>query len=136
MLQTSKNYNNIQEPTNKQNLEDLSQYKLQDRICHLSYRVYNMQPTDVGKNEAPFNISLNNHRKDPKAILADKHFLKRGHRFNKDARFTIIDRLTNTHLDKDILRERLIQRENFWIQKLQTLYPKGLNQDLTGKFKR
>ena len=24
----------------------------------------------------------------------------------------------------------LIQRENFWIQKLETLYPKGLNQEL------
>ena len=29
-----------------------------------------------------------------------------------------------------MLRQRLIQRENFWIQKLETLYPKGLNQEL------
>ena len=28
MLQTSENYNNIPEPTNKQNLKDISQYKL------------------------------------------------------------------------------------------------------------
>ena len=28
VLQTSENYNNIQESTNKQNLEDISQYKL------------------------------------------------------------------------------------------------------------
>ena len=28
ILQTSENYNNIREPTNKQNLEDISQYKL------------------------------------------------------------------------------------------------------------
>ena len=28
MLQTSENYNNIQEPTNKQNLEDISEHKL------------------------------------------------------------------------------------------------------------
>ena len=28
MLQTGEHYNNIQEPTNKQNLEDISQYKL------------------------------------------------------------------------------------------------------------
>ena len=28
MLQTSENYNNIQAPTNKQNFEDTSQYKL------------------------------------------------------------------------------------------------------------
>ena len=45
MLQISENYNNIQEPINKQNLEDISQYKLSDGICYLSYRVYNIQPT-------------------------------------------------------------------------------------------
>ena len=28
MLQTSDNYNNMQEPINKQNLKDISQYKL------------------------------------------------------------------------------------------------------------
>ena len=28
MLQTSENYNNVEEPTNKQNLEDISHYKL------------------------------------------------------------------------------------------------------------
>ena len=35
---------------------------------------------NVGKNETPFNIRFNNHRKDvkdPKAILADKHFQKK-----------------------------------------------------------
>ena len=69
----------------------------------------------VGKNETPFNIALNNHKKDvkdPKAILADKHFQKIGHRFNEHARFMIIDRLTNTRLDKEILRECLIQKGN------------------------
>ena len=74
-----------------------------------------------------------NHRKkikDPKAILADNHCQKSGHRFNEHARFMIIDRLTNINLEKEILRERLIQRENFWIQKLQALYPKGQNQEL------
>ena len=74
----------------------------------------------VSKNETPFNIRLNNHRKnvkDPKLILADKHFRKNSHRFNEHARFVIIDILTNTNLDKEMLRERLIQREKFWIQK-------------------
>ena len=48
-------------------------------ICNLQY---------VGKNDTPFNIRLNNHRKDvkdPKAILADKHFQKNSHRFNEHA---------------------------------------------------
>ena len=90
-------------------------------------------PQYIGKNDAPFNIRFNYHRKDvkdPKEILPDKQFQNSGHRFNKHARFTIIDRLTNTNLLKEILKERLIQGENFWIQKLETLYPKGLTQEL------
>ena len=53
-------------------------------ICNLQY---------VRKNETPFNIRQNNHRKevkDPKVILPDKHFQKSDHRFNKYARFTIV----------------------------------------------
>ena len=91
---------------------------MESTICNLKY---------VGKKKTSFNIRLINHRKDvkdPKATLADKHFQKSGHRFNEYAIFTIIDRLTNTNVDYEILRERLIQRKTFGIQKLQTLYPK------------
>ena len=91
-----------------------------------------MQPKDVAKSETLFNIRLNNHRKavkDPKVILADKYFPKKDHRFNEHAIFTITNRLTNINLDKEILRESLIERENFWIWP-ETLYPKGLNQQL------
>ena len=45
-------------------------------ICNLQY---------IGKNETPFDITLNNHRtdlKDAEAILADKHSQKSSHRFN------------------------------------------------------
>ena len=83
-------------------------YLMECTISNLQY---------VGKKETPFNTRLSNYRKtikDPKTILADKHFQKK-----------VID-LMNT---KEILRECLIQRENFWIQKLKTLYPKGLNQE-------
>ena len=76
-------------------------------ICSLQY---------VSKNKAPFNIRLNNHRKDvkdPNTTLEDKHFQKSGHRFNKHARFAIIESLTNTNLDKEILRECLLQYKNF-----------------------
>ena len=95
MLQTSENYNNIQEPT-KKNLEDISQCKLHDKICHLFHGMYNTNcKTEyaiylmeciicnlwyVVKNETPFNIRLNNHRKDvkdPSVILAGKHFQKK-----------------------------------------------------------
>ena len=68
--------------------------------------------------------------KDPKAILADKLFQKSDHKFNEQATFAITDRLTNTNLDEEILKKRFIQKEKFWIQKLEILYPKGLNQEL------
>ena len=87
----------------------------------------------AGKAETAFNIRLNNHRKDAKdssPILACRHFQQQGHNFNCHAKFIIIDKLVNTSRSKDILRERLIQRGNFWIQKLKTLVPYGLNQEL------
>ena len=68
--------------------------------------------------------------KDLKAILADKHFQKSDHKLDEHAKLLITDRLTNTNIDKEILRGGLIEKEKFWIQKLQTLYPKGLNQGL------
>ena len=93
-------------------------YLMECTICNLQY---------AGKNETPLNIRLNNHREDILvAILVDKHYQKSGHRFNELARFAIIDRLTNINLDKEILRARLIQRENFWMHRLQTKGPKGL----------
>ena len=73
-------------------------------------------------------------RKDAKKtdpITACKHFQKKGHNFNNHAKFSIIDQLTNLSKDKETLTERLIERENFWIQKLDTLYPKGFNMELS-----
>ena len=84
----------------------------------------------VGKAETAFNIRLNNHRKDvnnPKSIPADLLFRKAGQSFNLHAKFTLIEQLTNIHTtDKDTLKFRLKCREDFWIQKLETLTPKGL----------
>ena len=85
----------------------------------------------VRKAETAFNLGLNNHRKDtkkPNSILACKHFQEKGHNFNKHA---IIDKLVNLHGSKEALREILVIRENFWIQKLKTLVPFRLNQDLS-----
>ena len=103
MLQTIENYNNIQsQQTNKtwkifHNTNCKTEYAIyliECRICNLQY---------VGKNETPFNIRKRNHRKDvkdPKAILAGKHFQKNLHRFNELARFTIIDGLGRQRLTK------------------------------------
>ena len=88
----------------------------------------------VGKAETAFNRRLNNHRKDvnnPKSIPADLNFRKPGHSFNLHAIFTLIEQLSNIHkTNKDNLKFRLKRREDFWIQKLETLIPKWLNQEL------
>ena len=62
--------------------------------------------------------------------MACKHFQQESHNFNKHAKFTIIDQLTNISKFKETLTQRLIERGNFWILKLDTLYPKGFNRGL------
>ena len=52
---------------------------------------------NVVKSETPFNLRLNNHRKDvnnPKAIPVCNHFKMNGHNFMKHAKFTLIEQLT------------------------------------------
>ena len=94
-------------------------------LCKMQY---------VGKAETAFNLRLNNRRKDTKksnSILGCKHFQEKGHNFDKNAKFIIIDKLINLHSSKEALREMLVIRENFWIQQLKTLAPFGLNQELS-----
>ena len=94
-------------------------------LCKMQY---------VRKAETALNLRLNNHRKDtkkPNSILACKHFQEQEHNFNKHAKFIIIDKLVNLHSSKEALREILVIRENSWIQKLKTLVPFGLNQELS-----
>ena len=50
----------------------------------------------VVKSETPFNLRLNNHRKDvnnPKVIPACKHFKIQGQNFVKHAKFILIEQL-------------------------------------------
>ena len=88
----------------------------------------------VGKAETAFNRRLNNHRKDasnPKSILADLHFRKPEHSFNLHVKFTLIKQLSNIHTtDKGTLKFQLKRREDFWIQKTETLTPNEVNQEL------
>ena len=81
-------------------------------LCKIQY---------VGKSETPFNLRLNNHRKDvnnPKAIPACNHCRIHGHKFMKHAKFTLIEQLTEiSKVSKDTLRLRLKRREDFWIIK-------------------
>ena len=100
-------------------------YLMECVLCKVQY---------VRKAETAFNIRLNNHRKDisnPKSIPADLHFRKSGDSFNLHAKFTLIEELSNIHTtDKDTLEFPLKRRKDFWFQKLETLAPKGLNQEL------
>ena len=100
-------------------------YLIECIVCKIQY---------VGKSETPFNLRLNNHRKDinnPKAIPACNHFKMHGHSFMKNAKFTLTEQLTKiSNVNKDTLRLRLKHRENFWIFKLERLAPKGLNEKL------
>ena len=89
-----------------------------------------------GKAETTFDLRLNNHRKDTKksnSIIFCKHFQEQGHNFNKHAKFIIVDKLVNLHGSKETLREMLAVRKNSWIQKLKTLVPFRLNQELSKK---
>ena len=88
----------------------------------------------VGKVEIAFNIRLYNHMKDvsnPKSIPANLHFRKPGHSFNLYAKFTWIEQLTNIPTTNEYtLIFRLKHREDFRINRLETLTPKTLNQEL------
>ena len=101
-------------------------------ICLMKYILFKIQY--VGKSETPLNLKLNNHRKDvnnTKAIPACSHFKIHGHNFMKHAKFTLIEQLTEiSNVSKDTLRLRLKRREDFWIIKLETFAPKGLNEEL------
>ena len=87
----------------------------------------------VGKTEWPFNQRLNKHRFDvpvPGAPQIDQHFNQAGHDFDRDAKFTLIEKLKNLEGDKETKRKRIKARENFWIKELKTLHPDGLNEYL------
>ena len=62
-------------------------YLIECFICNIRY---------VGKSEAPFNITLNNHRKDVenlKAIPPCKHFNRHDHDFSNHGEIIIIEQL-------------------------------------------
>ena len=100
-------------------------YLLEYTLCKMQY---------VGKAETACNLRLNNHRKDTKksnSILVCKHSQEQEHNFNKHTKFIIIDKLVNVHGSKEALQEMLLVRKSFWIQKLKTLVPFGVNQELS-----
>ena len=92
----------------------------------------------VGKSEPPAHLRFNTHRHDvnsPTGLAFDRHFDQPGHNFDHDARFILIEQVTNRALSKEETRKLLEQREDFWMQRLQTLTPKGLNDRLNSPAK-
>ena len=86
----------------------------------------------VGKSEIPMNERINGHRSDTRRnkIAVDTHFLEPGHDFDKHAKFTIIEMITNTNLRGTQLTNLLKKREDFWMQKLHPIGNNGFNKGL------
>ena len=78
----------------------------------------------VGKAETTPNLRSNKHRYDTKkanSIITCNRFQQQGYFPTNMKKFIIIDKLVNQHGSKETLREMLVIREHFWIQKLKTL---------------
>ena len=64
------------------------------------------------------NLRINIHRKDvnkQNLPQADHHFQLPGRNFSKHTKFTLIEQLNDTNIDKELVKYRLKKREDFWI---------------------
>ena len=87
----------------------------------------------VGKSKYSLNLRMSTHRNDvwrTDGPPSDTNFQMPGHDFNVHAKFTIIEEVCNKSLSKLKIHSLLEHREDFWILKLQTLVPQGLNISL------
>ena len=77
-----------------------------------------------------FNLRQGKDVNNPKIIPAYHHFKTPRYYFMKNAKFTIIEQITETsNVSKGTLRLRLKRRETSYTIRLETLVPKGLNQE-------
>ena len=93
----------------------------------------------VGKSEPPANLRVNTHRHDvnsQKGCPFDKHFRLPGHDFNLHAKFILIEQVTNKGLTKAETRRLLEDREDYWMTRLKTLHPNGMNDHLNSSLRQ
>ena len=86
----------------------------------------NVKYNTLKKQKLNSTSNLINHRKDvwkPDGIPATHHFSGKNHNFNTHAKFILIEQICH-------VKERLKQRQNFWILTLKTLTLKDLNEEL------
>ena len=106
--------------------------ELQKQICHLFTQILNLQITICWDflNTVSHKVKQSPEEiKDPGAILACKHFNSPSHDYKAHGKFTIIEQLRSiSSLSTEFLKEKIKQREHFWIKKLKTHVPYGLNQ--------
>ena len=88
----------------------------------------------VGKSEPAAHKRFNTHRGDvnkPTGLSFDKHFSSNNHNFDHDAKFILLEQIKNYRsLPKDEIRAIMEHREDYWMLKLKTLAPMGLNDKL------
>ena len=85
----------------------------------------------IGKSEPPAHLRKNIHRFDvtePTGGAFDHHFALPGHNFNEHARFTLIEQVRDHRNNTKLENRRLLEeREDYWMARLKTIKPHGLN---------
>ena len=101
-------------------------------IIYLGHCILCPRTQYVGKSEPPAHLRINTHRHDvhdPKGGAFDHHFALPGHNFNEHARFTLIEQVKNPG-NKAENRRLLESREDYWMSRLRTVTPQGMNDRL------
>lgn len=94
----------------------------------------------VGSTRRRLKVRIMEHKSRIRNTVLDapmvQHFLDAGHS-PEDFKFAVLEMVTSTPDKGGDIHKKLVQRESFWIFKLKTMYPYGLNShmDLTVFFK-
>ena len=99
-------------------------YLMEFVLCNKQYR---------SKSETTFNLRLENHWKDvneQNLLQSDQHFRLPGHNFSTYTKFTLMEQLNDTNIDKELLKYRLKKTWEHLDYKTNNLQPHGFNAEL------